>query len=290
MKKKLAALLCLVLLTGCTRFNVNVQTTKTEPSAASLSGEAESVAPAPETTQTPQTEESQQEETVQQAAEQPYLTVTAAEAFDGAYSFVTEETGSYRFAAEGPEGQSWEVYVLDEEFEDAPRYLPQAYEPAFTVSSGEGEKISALQGDQYVYCVCSDNAFTQDESAQSGALTVYFTAADGDSMVRSGAAGALEVDAADVWLEGGYSFQARRDATYTLHRSGEADWEIYVLNETFDDALRFLPQAYEPVAENEGSFAVQNGQVVYCLCDWNTFTQDEAPERGANVLTLEEES
>ena len=157
MKKGLAALLCLALLTGCTRFNVNVQTSKTEPEqpAASLSADAEGESSAP---------------------------VSAAEA-----------------------------------------------------------------------------------------------------------SGALELDAADLWQEGGYSFQARRDATYTLTRDGEAEWEVYVLDGEFEDALRYLPQAAEPVAVNEGSFSVKLGQMVYCLCDWNSFTEDEAPELGTNVLHLTEE-
>lgn len=283
MKKRLSALLCLLLLTGCTRFNANVNVTPQTEGGTESSAAAQAEPELPEDVSVPEEDVPLEA----QSEPEPYAVTTASETFEAPFQFVAEEAGSYRFvASEGDEELGWEVYVLDEEFEDAPRYLTQAYDPAFTVSGGE-EELN-LAADQVVYCFCTVNSFTAEEADESGTLTVYFTPAEETTGVLRANSAGVEVDAAQVWEEGGwYSFQAERDAVYTLSRDGEADWEVYVLNETFDDGLRYLPQAEEPAAVNEGTVDVKAGQMVYCQCSENSFTAEEAPEDGEYVLHLE---
>jgi hypothetical protein len=288
MKKGLSALLCLLLLTGCTRFNANVNVTTEPESSAESSATAEPVPEAPEAVSAPGESGEKSPALEAQSEPEPYAVTTAAEDFEAPFQFVAEEAGSYRFeAAEGDEELGWEVYVLDEAFEDAPRYLTQAYDPVFAISGTEEEELE-LAADQVVYCFCTVNSFTAEKAAENGTLTVCFTPAEETvGVLRANSAG-VDVDAAKVWQEGGwYSFQAERDGVYTLSRDGEADWEVYVLNETFDDALRYLPQAEDPVAVNEGDVDVKAGQMVYCQCSENSFTAEEAPEDGEYVLHLE---
>lgn len=288
MKKGLSALLCLLMLTGCTHINANVSAKVRESRSDEASYSAQSE---PEASSAPEELEGEESAELSAAATlpvEPYHTATAAEAFEGPVEFVTEEAGSYRFvAAQSDENLSWEIYTLDEEFEESPRYLSQAFEPAATLE-GDGEAELMLQADQFVYCICSENAFTADAPGANGELSVYFVPTSEEEQLRAVDAGsaALDVDAADVWEDGGYSFQAEQDAVYTLTREGDADWEIYVLDEEFEDSFRYLPQAFDSAAVNEGTVSVQQGQMVYCLCSENPFTSDEAPERGVDVLHL----
>lgn len=279
MKKGISALLCLLMLTGCTRFNANVTVPVTNPESGEGSASVQNA---------PETSSPADGSTPLVLPVEAYYSATAADAFTGPLEFVAEEAGSYRFvSAQSDEGVSWEIYVLDEAFEeDGLRYLPQANVPAATLE-GDGEVELALKADQFVYCFCSESRLTLDEPTAAGDLSVYFTPASEDAApMRAQAADSVDVDAADIWADGGYSFQAEQDATYTLTRDGEADWDVYVLDEEFEDALRYLPQAYEPTASNEGTVSVKMGQMVYVLCGENPFTADEAPESGADVLHL----
>ncbi|MCD8085052.1 MAG: hypothetical protein LUF28_01765 [Clostridiales bacterium] len=65
-----------------------------------------------------------------------WLTIDSRDAYDAAYTFTVPEDGSYSFTVSNAAGQTvtWEVYVLEEPFEDATRYIPQAYEPCLTGS------------------------------------------------------------------------------------------------------------------------------------------------------------
>ena len=88
-------------------------------------------------------------------------TIKAEDVYDqhGFGSEVCAETGTYRFWAENSDGVEWTVYVLDEEFTDGVRYIPQANEAALT-----GDGTLELQAGQYVYVQCSANDLTGAEA------------------------------------------------------------------------------------------------------------------------------
>lgn len=82
------------------------------------------------------------------------FTVMAADNYEG-YGFAhtqCKETGTYSFAPVNSDGVTWQVYILDEEFHDAERFIPQAYslalEGAGTVEVKEGDWI-------YIYSSCN---------------------------------------------------------------------------------------------------------------------------------------
>lgn len=73
--------------------------------------------------------------------------------------FQVKESGTYSFSCKPSDGKAfWDIYVLDEKFEDALRYLTTAYTPVLTAT--KDASTYELKKGQFVYCVCSQNAFT----------------------------------------------------------------------------------------------------------------------------------
>ncbi|MCD7843257.1 MAG: hypothetical protein LUG17_01355, partial [Clostridiales bacterium] len=213
-----------------------------------------------------------------------------SDAYDWPYSFVTDEAGTYTFAttnAEGYEDITWSIYLFDEEVEE----IEEGEVPALT-----GDGSIELAAENYVYCVCSYSNATQ-EQAVSGASTLVITF-EADEAEQADTS-AVTIDAADAYDSGAFSFRASQSGTYQAvsvtaegFSPGDVDcdaeevvWTFYVLDEPFDDAVRYLPQACDSVLEGDGSFEVEQGQYVYCMCNISAFTADEMPE-GNNTLTL----
>ncbi|MCD7918304.1 MAG: hypothetical protein LUF84_07640 [Clostridiales bacterium] len=224
-----------------------------------------------------------------------WLTIDSWDAYDAAYTFTVPEDGSYTFTVSNAEGQevTWEVYVLEEPFEDATRYIPQAYEPCLTDSG----TLSLTAGGQ-VYCICSVNAFTGDPlEAGSSQLLVSRTAGDvsagafsrGVNASADASASALVITSEDAF-DGCYSFEAVESGTYLFtieNGAGHEDvtWEIYVLEEAFSESTRYIPQAYEPSLTGAGSLEIAAGSWVYCFCSVNAYTSDLDEVTGASTLT-----
>lgn len=78
----------------------------------------------------------------------------------GFYAMQLEESGMF-FAYCGNPDITLEIYVLDEEFQDALRYIPQAYEP-----SAIDDAIISVDEGQWVYIYCSDNSYTTSEPSE----------------------------------------------------------------------------------------------------------------------------
>ena len=73
--------------------------------------------------------------------------------------FDVKVSGTYQFSCDPSDGKTtWDIYVLDEKFEDALRYLSTAYSPV-VVATKEGVTYN-LNAGQYVYCVCSQTSLT----------------------------------------------------------------------------------------------------------------------------------
>ena len=65
---------------------------------------------------------------------------------------------------------------------------------------------------------------------------------------------------------------------FTPVNSEGVEWEVYVLDEAFPDADRYIPQAYESVLRGSGSLSITEGQWIYVYCPCNAFTMLEPPE------------
>ncbi len=198
MKKTIALLLCLLLALSCAGCKGNESAQTNDPAPAVAEPEQSSVPEEPEEPETPEEpaetpaeepdppeESASTDEPVSENA--PETVVSNQDCFDEAYCFRPEADGVYSFTAvtseefsgweSGYEGGliTWEVYALEEAFDDAWRFLGQAYQPI--INDLDGTIRVGLKAGQYVYCVCSYNGFTAGEPAadDSGTLTISKT-------------------------------------------------------------------------------------------------------------------
>ena len=72
------------------------------------------------------------------------------------------------------------------------------------------------------------------------------------------------------------------ELTFEAVDSEEVEWSFYVLDEVFDDGLRYIGQSFKPVLVGDGTISVEAGQVVYIYCSVNEFTAD-APDENAKL-------
>ena len=88
---------------------------------------------------------------------EPYV-VTAAQSFDnfGVTALLCDADETYSFTSSSPDTE-WKVFVLDSEFTDGARYLPQAETPAL-----EGDGDLAINEGKYIYILCSESSFSAD--------------------------------------------------------------------------------------------------------------------------------
>lgn len=250
-----------------------------------------------------------------------WLTVDNTEAYASAYTFVVEEDGLYAFETaygteEAEQQAAWEVYVLEAAFDDGSRYIPQVYEPCLTGEDG----TLALTAGSWVYCFCSVDAFTGDSLPEgSCVLQVYQSAQPVESGVLSQKKVEEEPEAPETSevletpetpeipetsetqeesavitsedaYDGAFSFTVQQKGMYTFsidNAEGYEDvtWDIYVLEEPFEEAVRYIPQAETPALRGEGGLALTEGQVVYCFCSVNSFTNTLEEVTGASTLT-----
>lgn len=93
---------------------------------------------------------------------EPYY-VSASEGFDNAgfTAAICDATAKYSFKSSSKD-VTWSVYILDEEFEDVARFIPQAFSSAL-----EGDGTIEIEEGKYVYIQCSVNGFTADEPSDA---------------------------------------------------------------------------------------------------------------------------
>lgn len=279
MRKRIALLICVAMaaavLCGCSTY---AETDMDQTSSASTSGEM--MEPAQDTGDASQAEEEQEPdgeadgsvikvEAPEMDTNGAYLVLDASDAYEGAYSFMADKTGIYTFQAENAEGYqdiSWSIYVLPEKFDDGLRYLKQAYDPEVVVADGSAEACN-IEAGKYIYCECSLNVFTDDKVIGAGTLAAFVSEIEVPEKPSDTTQpeNTWQVDTADYCDSGWYVFTVPQDGICTVSTtSAQAEWSFYVLDEEFDEAFRYLSQAYESVLTGDGSFEVAAGQYVYC--------------------------
>lgn len=75
------------------------------------------------------------------------------------YEYEIEEDGTYEFTDPVSDVNTyWDIYVLDEQWDDGTRYIKQSYN-----SQGQTPVTLELTKGQWVYCFCSSDSFNSDE-------------------------------------------------------------------------------------------------------------------------------
>ncbi len=102
------------------------------------------------------------------------VVITAKDGFNnaGVTELICDATETYSFTS-SDEATTWDIYLLDNRFEDAARLLPQAEKPAL---KGDGN-LEIAEG-KYIYIVCSESAFTGD-AASDATLTINYASSIG---------------------------------------------------------------------------------------------------------------
>ena len=85
------------------------------------------------------------------------------------------------------------------------------------------------------------------------------------------------IEAKDCFYDAGFVeiiswSEATVEFTFTAENSEGVEWWVYVLEEAFDDGLRYIKQVAEPVLMGDGTISVEEGQYVYVYCSANEFT------------------
>lgn len=86
-----------------------------------------------------------------------------------------------------------------------------------------------------------------------------------------------------------YVFTAPEDGVYTFRFLGEntARLDVYVLEDAFEDGVRYLPQAYQPAALSaDGAVPLKAGCWVYCFSSTDVFAAG-AQSGVSSVLTVD---
>ena len=94
-------------------------------------------------------------------------------------------------------------------------------------------------------------------------------------------------------LYDGYGFahyQCEKTGVYDFSSADSAGivWEVYLLDSEFNDAERFIPQAYQCALKGDGSLQIEQGQWIYVYCPCNSWTAEEAPENCSYTFELNE--
>lgn len=99
----------------------------------------------------------------------------------------------------------------------------------------------------------------------------------------------LLIDAAPLFYGYGFSsFICEKDGVcrFSEQNPGELTWKVYILDAVFDDAERFIPQAYDCALEGNGSISLKKGDIVYVYCPYNEWTDVPAPEGCRMAVTF----
>ena len=156
--KKLFCLIIVVMLASVAMYGCNNGTDK-QPANPTAAPTAQATAtPEPPATQAPTDEPSSA------------IVYKSEDCFGnfGYQYYVCGATSDYAFSMDnGGTEVTWTVFILDEEFPDSLRYIPQAYTPSLTESG-----TLHITAGQYVYILCSVNTNTASEPANGATITV----------------------------------------------------------------------------------------------------------------------
>ena len=74
--------------------------------------------------------------------------------------------------------------------------------------------------------------------------------------------------------------------TFTAENSDAVEWRVYILDQAFDDSLRYIKQITEPVLIGNGTIFIDEGQYVYVYCPANEFTTGVVNENAKLHITV----
>ena len=153
-----AVTIVLLAFSACTGEDIHPNTPVISDTVAATTTASTAQTTASSTAATTKATTAAPETTTSATTEAVGFTVLPEDGFDdaGFTMYVCETSGVYNFDCQNCGDEvKWTVYILDEEFEEPNRYIPQAEEAAL-----EAPGNLAIEEGKYIYIHCNVNGFT----------------------------------------------------------------------------------------------------------------------------------
>ncbi len=215
------------------------------------------------------------------APEVPYLNInsepfviTGADGLEtgGLTAYICSATEKYQFEAQG-EKTEWSIYVFDEKNDKSVSDFLQNETPML-----KGDGILDIEEGQYIYIFCG-SALNDVDPAEVKLSVTYANAPEFPYLVINSEP--VVVTAKSAFEEAGVTaYICSETAEYQFDADDDDDtvWKVYVLEEKFEDANRYLSQAQTPVLIGDGVIEIKEGNYIYIECSSNAFTADAPSE------------
>lgn len=121
-------------------------------------------------------------------------------------------------------------------------------------------------------------------------MLVAFAACNSSASKPAEEAEVTTIKAADVFDQHGFGVaECTESGSYRFwaENSDGVEWTVYVLDEEFEDGVRYISQAYEASLVGDGNLELKEGQFVYIQCSANDLTGVEAPDGAAFSFCLD---
>ena len=99
------------------------------------------------------------------------------------------------------------------------------------------------------------------------------------------------IEAKDCFYDAGFveliaGAKESSEYTFTSENSDTVEWRVYILDQVFDEGLRYIKQVAEPVLVGDGTIFIDVGQYVYVYCSANEFTTGVIDENAKLIITV----
>lgn len=173
------------------------------------------------------------------------------------------------------------VFTLNDskDAESFKKTLENLADPRWNICTQADETVIKACGDKIFFLMCSNETEDNNESANNdGNNDDYYMTMDEPTFAT----------VEDGFDNDGFTyFECKETGKYQFEKkdSDDVTWTVYVLNEQFDDAPRFIPQVFDKAVEDDGSIDIKEGQYVYIQCSENAFTADDNKNLSGAIYT-----
>ena len=99
------------------------------------------------------------------------------------------------------------------------------------------------------------------------------------------------IEAKNCFWDAGYiefiaGAETSAEYTFTAENSEAVQWQVYVLEDAFEEGFRYIGQAAQPVLVGDGTVQVNAGQFVYVYCSANELTAGVVDEHAKLTVTV----
>ncbi|MCM1498147.1 MAG: hypothetical protein NC124_06725 [Clostridium sp.] len=257
---------------------------------------------------------SRQWQIIEIEGEEARFMTNAAELYEstGYGWFQCKKTGFYNFYAAGNLYDSydpgeglldWQLFLFEEPFYEKPNGIRLAGERIYSYENSMYDGVYIEEG-QYIVVYCSQNVntygrdFSGDEMAQFICEWTEYEPRQWQITEIEGEEARFVTNAAELYESTGYGwFRCKKAGFYNFYAAGnlydsydpgegQLDWQLYLLDEPFNDTPSGIPFVAERMMSYEEGVYIEEGQyiVVYCPQNGKTYGLDYAGDETAQFV------